>query len=236
MCGRLSLYTPPEHLARLLEAEIAAESLEGFRPSWNLPPTMDIYGARISSGGERQLERYRWGLVPPWAKDPSFGGKTINARAETIATKPSFKAAFRRRRLLIPADSYYEWKVGASKVRHPYLFRRTDGSPLVLAGLWEIWKRRASDPWLATAAVVTTSAGPDVIGIHNRMPVVLEPSQWDAWLDPELDDVDQLEAMLRPAEEGTLCSYPVDPRVNSPRNDDPACIEPFASPDTPLFV
>lgn len=147
MCGRISLFTPPERLARIFHAELEPDVDPEGRPSWNVPPTRSILGlvdrAGDGTGPHRSLGRYRWGLVPSWAKDPAVGNRMFNARAETVATKPSFRAAFTARRLAVVADGFYEWQRGPGGERLPYYFTRADGVPLALAGLWEQWWDRS---------------------------------------------------------------------------------------------
>ena len=226
MCGRFALYTEPAKVARLLGAADRAD--DTWQPSFNIPPTERIVGARerVDDDGEitRTLESYRWGLVPFFAKDPKVGNRAFNARAETVATKPMFRRAFQKRRLLIPADAFYEWKkTGGPK--DPYAFRRADGDPMVFAGLAEYWKS-PDDQWLASATIITTDDGPDMHEIHNRMPVVMEKDAWDEWLDPSLDDADVLLGLLRPSPAGTLEHYRVSRDVGKVDNDGGYLLEP----------
>jgi putative SOS response-associated peptidase YedK len=223
VCGRIALYTPPHRLARLLEATLAAGVEAEFAPSWNLAPTRTLFGASIARDGRRILDAYRWGLVPNWAKDPTSGAKTFNARVETALERPSFATSFERRRLLLPVDGFFEWdRRGGGKV--PHYFVRTDGEPLVLAGLYDRWRDRAvGGPWLATCTVLTTSPGEDIDGIHDRMPVVLEADAFDEWLDPGTD-ASAARAMCVPATAGTLVHHPVDVRVGNVANDWPELI------------
>jgi putative SOS response-associated peptidase YedK len=170
------------------------------------------------------------GLVPSWAKDPSIGNRMINARAEGIATKNSYKRALTRRRCIIPADAFYEWQVreGADgKKRHkvPYVIRHRDGSPLAFAGLWEVW-RDAEDEVLRTCVIITTEPNKLLAPIHDRMPVVLPPKAWDAWLDPANDDVKALQKLLVPAPAKDFEAYEITTRVNNVRNEGPELIRP----------
>jgi putative SOS response-associated peptidase YedK len=153
------------------------------------------------------------------AKDPAALRSTFNARAETVATKPTFRSAFRRGRILVPADAFYEWRT-VGPVKTPNVFTRADGTPIVFAGLAERW-RRPDDSIMRSATIITTEAGPDMDGIHDRMPVVLEPGAWDHWLDPAVDDRDELESLLRPAPAGTLVHHEVGRAVGNVRNDGP---------------
>jgi putative SOS response-associated peptidase YedK len=184
----------------------------------------------------RELRVVRWGLVPYWAKDPSIGSRLINARAETVHSKPAYRQAFKRRRCLLPADGYYEWQVpegsagGKGAAKQPYYIFRADGGPLAFAGLYERW-RDPSLPddheraWLWTATIITTSAPDDLGQIHDRMPMVIEPDRWQDWLDPAATDPADLMALLAPAASGGLTSYPVSRAVNSVRNNGPELIE-----------
>jgi putative SOS response-associated peptidase YedK len=226
MCGRIALYSDAPRLARLLEAGIDPDLIDDLEPSWNVGPTSSILGVRESPDGERILGAYRWGLVPAGAKDPAAVKGTFNARAETVATKPMFRSAFRRGRALIPVDGFFEWRT-IEKVKRPYYFRRADDEPIVFAGLTEYWRGPDGSP-LRSATIITTEAGPDMEGIHDRMPVVLEPGAWDRWLDPEVVDRDELEAMLHPALTGTLVHYPVGKEVGNTNNDGPGLLREVA--------
>ncbi len=222
MCGRIALYDEPEQLARLLDAGLDPELAAQWRPRWNIGPMARILGVAEAADGSRTLAAYRWGLVPGWAKDPTALRSTFNARAETVASKPAFRAAFKRWRILVPVNLFYEWKAGTPK--QPYAFKRADGEPIVLAGLREYWKG-ADGTELRTATVITTGAGPDM-PIHDRQPVVLERDAWAHWLDPEVTDREELEPLLLPSVEGTLVHYPVSREVGNVRNDRPDLIEP----------
>jgi putative SOS response-associated peptidase YedK len=251
MCGRIALYSDPDYLARIFDAELGPDVDPDARPSWNVPPTRSILAiadvpdpdtdpgpppvAGTGTGGvHRELGRYRWGLVPSWARDPSVASRTFNARAETVASKPSFRSAFAHRRLAVVADGFYEWRPGDGRVRQPFFFTRADGMPLVLAGLWERWwggPTEAADPAeeraaLRTCTVITTEAGPDMADIHHRMPVVLDPADLDEWLDPANLDRPELESLLVACPEGTLVHRAVGSAVGNVRNDGPDLIEP----------
>jgi putative SOS response-associated peptidase YedK len=164
--------------------------------------------------------------VPTWADDPRIGNRLINARAETVATSPAFRRSFTGRRCIVPADAFYEWQRVGEKTRRPFLIRRRDGAPLAFAGLWSTWRDEAHDAWLRSFTIITTDANRLMAQLHDRMPVVLEPRDWAAWLDPEVHDADRLRAMLHPAAEGVLEAYAVSPLVNSPRNLGPELIRP----------
>lgn len=229
MCGRIALYDEPERVARVLDARLDVD-LEGWRPSWNLGPSRTILGLAVDREGQRVLHEYRWGLVPGWVKDPSTVKSTFNARAEAVATKPMFRHAFDKWRILVPVDGFFEWEKVPSGRKRPHYFTRRDGSPLVLAGLQARWRGEEGTE-LHTATIITTEAGPDMKGIHNRQPAVLNPEDWDRWLDPENHDRPALERLLRPPA-GVLQRWPVDPAVGSVRNDSPDLVLPYSSAPT----
>jgi putative SOS response-associated peptidase YedK len=225
MCGRIALYDEPDSLARLFDAGLDPDVMEQWRPQYNVGPTDQILGVSERQG-QRTLSSYRWGLVPSWSKDPTRFKSTFNARAESVATKPTFRTAFRRWRILVPVDAFYEWHTTGPKKRQPYAFTRADGDPVVMAGLREWWKGEDGTE-LRTATVITTEAGPDM-PIHNRQPVVLERVSWQEWLDTENQDQEELESLLVPTVEGTLVRHPVSKDVGNVRNDNPGLVEAIA--------
>jgi len=224
MCGRFTLRTPASELVRHFLLDAAPD----LAPRYNIAPTQPVAAVRRARPGlQRELAMLRWGLVPSWAKDPAIAGRTINARAETVASRPSFRSAFRRRRCLIPADGYYEWqKIGNKK--EPYLIRMADDRPFGFAGLWEYWEgsaaSRVQGP-IESCTIITTAANDLTREIHDRMPVIVRPADYAAWLDPELDDATELQALLRPCHWAAMTVDRVGTHVNSPKNDDPRCIE-----------
>ena len=208
MCGRFAFYSPSEAAAALFGVTDAVE----IKPRYNIAPTQDIAAIREDSNKLRELVMLRWGLVPFWAKDPSIGNRMINARAETVAEKPSFRAAFRHRRCVVLADGFYEWqKHGDSKT--PYFISLASGEPFALAGLWENWNDKERGESLQTATLITTTANDFMQPLHHRMPVVLQPDAADEWLAGSPD-------LLEHATERTprLQAWPVDRRVNNARN------------------
>jgi putative SOS response-associated peptidase YedK len=218
------------------QADESAESSESERDNRARHGTADSdRSAQPDNGGRapRELRVVRWGLVPSWAKDISIGSRLINARAETVSEKPSFKSAFARRRCLLPADGYYEWQrqpAGTAGPKQPYYICRADHRALAFAGLYEFWRDRAlarEDPgaWLWTATIITTSAADELGEIHDRMPMVIEEASWADWLDPANTDVADVRALLTPAAVSGLTSYPVSLAVNSVRNNGPELIE-----------
>jgi putative SOS response-associated peptidase YedK len=232
MCGRFALFTPPVRLARYFQATLGDGVDPERPPSWNVAPTDPVLAVRArrrddDAAVQRTLMSLRWGLIPPWAKDPSAGSRLFNARGESVANRPSFRAAFTSRRVIIPADGFYEWHKRNSGAKQPHFFTRADGEPLALAGVAESWwDTRAEDaPPIRSCSIITTSAGPDMEGIHDRMPVVLQPDTFDLWLDPDMEETSELTALLRPAPAGTIVHRPVSQRVGSVRNNDPQLIE-----------
>jgi putative SOS response-associated peptidase YedK len=240
MCGRVDLHTPPSQLARLLEVQLAQGVDPEGAPSWNVPPTHRLYAVTevhpLTDDGSRSedtvrlLDQFRWGLVPHWAKDVRMGNKMINARAETVAKTPAYRSAFAAHRCLIVVDGFYEWQVpdpSGPKKKVPYYFHRADGRLVTFAGLYETWwdKSRSPEPdpetLLRTCTIITTEAGPDMVEVHNRMPVILDGDVIDTWLDPRPSDTDSLRALLLPAPAGTLARHPISTEVNSPRHDGP---------------
>ena len=191
--------------------------------------------------GVRELRVVRWGLVPFWAKDISIGSRLINARAETVASKPAFRRAFARHRCLLPADGFYEWEKSGdpkSPRKQPYYIRREDGGVLAFAGLYELWRdkdRPDDDPdsWLWTATIITTRAEDEVGRIHDRMPMVIEPARWADWLDPAATSAEALHGLMTPAASVHLTTYPVSTEVNSVRHNGPGLIEPMEGDSDP---
>ena len=221
MCGRYTLKTPVEELAE--EFGFEASSVE-LPPNYNVAPTQQV-AAVLEEGDERRLEVLRWGLIPSWADDPGIGSRMINARAETAPEKPSFRRAFRERRCLIPADGFYEWQ-RTNGAKQPYYIRMKEGHPFAFAGLWESWKDD-DGPEVRSCTILTTKPNALTAEIHDRMPVILPPGSYDAWLDPEAER-DELYGLLAPYPEDEMEAYPVSRFVNSPSNNDPRCIEPAA--------
>lgn len=220
MCARYTLSVPPQLVATLF----GVVEVPALRPRYNIAPGQPAPVVRLQ-GGARTLVMLRWGLVPSWAEDPKIGYKLINARSEEADAKPSFRAAFRRRRCLIPADGFYEWKdLGGRK--QPYYLRLRSREPFALAGLWERWQGQSGEE-IESFTVLTTEPNPLVAEIHNRMPVILQPEHYTTWLNEEEQDARALKPLLGPLDASLMEAYPVDPRVNRPQNDDPHCIEPM---------
>ena len=220
MCGRYSLSAPGDLVAEIF----ALAQAPALRPRWNIAPTQDAPVVRAAEGGERRVALLRWGLVPHWAKEASIGNRMINARSETAHEKASFKHALRRRRCIVPADGFYEWqKTTDGKV--PTRIQRRDGRPMALAGLWERWSRGPGEP-LETFTILTTVPNAVLAPVHDRMPVVLGPDDWQLWLDPAEQDVARLAPLLVACPDPELEAFAVSRRVNSPANDDAECAAP----------
>ena len=257
MCGRYASSRRPEDLAEEFEIDrttLAETVTEPLEPDYNVAPTKPVYAVvtRPPAGEreeepERQLRVLRWGLVPFWAKDPAIGSRLINARMETVGEKPAFRQAFTRRRCLLPADGYFEWyptqqKTKAGKpLKQPFFIRPKDDRVMAMAGLYEIWRdptRDDEDPerfrW--TCTVLTTTAEDEVGRIHDRMPMLVEPERYAAWLDPTRNDPEELRGLLVPAAPGRLAAYPVSTRVNSVRNNGAELVEPLPVEELPEGV
>lgn len=219
MCGRYTMASPEEWIREEFDLQALPE---GFRPRYNIAPTQDVLAVVEGPEGPR-AGWLRWGLIPSWAKDESIGNKLINARSETLAEKPSFRAAFARRRCLLVADGFYEW-MKADDTKVPMYVRRRSGRPFAFAGLWERW-RSADGGSVVSCTIVTTQACDEIAHIHPRMPVILAPETRATWLDPHATP-ERLSALLGPYDAGDLEAYAVSTLVNSPANDVPECREP----------
>jgi putative SOS response-associated peptidase YedK len=246
MCGRYA--SARKRIELLEEFRVERDRVgEPLQPDYNVAPTKPVYAVLSHSsrpaagegadpaaaGPARELRVVRWGLVPSWAKDRKIASRLINARAETVHSKPAFRRAFAHRRCLLPADGYYEWQrpgTGNGGVKQPFFICRGDAGPLAFAGLYELWRNpelpdEDERSWLWTAAIITTSAPDDLGQIHDRMPMVVQPDRWADWLDPAGDDPADLMPLLAPAASAGLISYPVSTAVNSVRNNGPHLLE-----------
>ena len=209
MCGRFAFYSPSEAAAALFGASGSVD----LPPRYNIAPTQYVAAIRNAEGDARELVTLRWGLVPFWAKDPAIGNRMINARAETVAEKPSYRNAYKHRRCLVLADGFYEWrKEGGGKT--PYFISLASGEPFALAGLWENWKDKETGEALQTTTLITTDANDFMAPLHHRMPVILEAPTADEWLAGADDLLDDVAAITPP-----LQAWPVDRRVNNARNE-----------------
>jgi putative SOS response-associated peptidase YedK len=226
MCGRFTQQRPSAELAALFAAEDLAASPGG---RFNLAPRQSGLVVVERDDQRRAIVPYRWGLIPTWAKDARIGSRLINARAETVATTPAFRASFARRRCIVPADGFYEWERLTPQVRQPNLVRRADGEPMAFAGLWSTWRDPAepdAEP-VRTFTIITTGANATLAPIHDRMPAILPASAWDAWLDPAPAEPGELLALLAPAPDDLLERFPVSRRVNDVRNEGPDLVVPL---------
>ncbi len=241
MCGRYTV-TSFDNLA----LEFGLDDVSGFgdgAPRFNIAPTQDAPIIRdLGDDRGRTLSPARWGLVPLWAKDPRIGSRMINARAETAADKPAFRDALRRRRCIVVADGFYEWKPAEPNqrarrgraIKTPHYIHRRSGAPFAMAGLWERWRPPQQDSdtgWLESFTILTCDANPLMAPLHHRMPVILDRVDYDRWLFPEPLPAEAVADLLTPPPVGDFEAYPVSTRVNKPSNDDPTCVEPAPAPD-----
>jgi len=236
VCGRYVSATPPDQLARYFGAESVVEARkspdsEEFVGNFNVAPTEGVFTV-YETQGERWLDTFHWGLVPFWAKDPKIGSRMINARAETIAEKNSFKRPFAKKRCIIPADGFYEWKrVEGQKRKQPMYLTTIDESPFAFAGLWEVWKDsntldQDGEPLeLYSCTIITGEPNEKVADVHDRMPVMLPPDAWDTWLDRDNHDVEALQELLVPAPAELIQLRMVSTDVNNVRNNNPSLID-----------
>ena len=222
MCGRFTQAMSWKKLHSLYQMPKQATPLN-LRTRYNGCPTQDFSSIRLDEGGTRTIAKLRWGLVPSWAKDPKMGAKLINARAETVAIKPAFRAAFKRRRCLIPADGWLEWREEETG-KQPWFITRASGEPVSFAGLWERWEK--GDEPIETFTILITAASTGLTAIHNRQPAILEAGDFDEWLTPGTPQ-DRLLALARRSHEGPFEHWPVSRRVNNARNDDPDLLLPL---------
>ncbi|REJ71686.1 MAG: SOS response-associated peptidase [Planctomycetota bacterium] len=221
MCGRFTLRASPLELAEVFELLREPVAI----PRFNIAPTQSVAVVRAGEAG-RELSQVRWGLIPSWAKDEKIGSRLINARGETVAEKPSFRSAFKRRRCLVPADGFYEWKKLDDRSKQPYFIGMAGDEPFAFAGLWEHW----TDPGgkeVESCTIITTEANELLAELHDRMPVILHEQDYDQWLDPQEAEKDRLLGLLVPYESSALRAYPVSRLVNSPRNDVAECVKPI---------
>lgn len=217
MCGRFTLRTS----ARAIAEHFGLADAPHLEPRYNIAPTQSVPVVRLDTSDDRELAMMHWGLIPSWAKDPKIGNRQINARSETAATMPSFRSAFKWRRCLVVADGFFEWK-GPKGQKQPYLID-LGGGPFAFAGLWERWV--SNDDRIESCTVLTTVPNNLMETLHDRMPVILSPSDYDSWLGPE--KLDRLESLLCPYPSEEMRVYPVSKAVNRPTNDAPECVEPI---------
>ena len=219
MCGRFVLHTPPASLAGYFDID----AIPDLAASYNIAPSQPVAAVRMP-GQHRELVLLRWGLVPSWAKEAKTNYSMINARAETVAEKPAYRTAFRQRRCLIPADGFYEWRQTPDGKQPYYICMQQDGV-FALAGLWEHWEKQ--DEVVESCTIIVTEANDTIRPVHDRMPVIIQPSDFDRWLDPESRDADAMKALLQPWPANEMTIYPVSKAANSPANNDARCIAPM---------
>ena len=225
MCGRFARYSLSRELERYFNAQ--SPSFE-IQPNYNVAPTQEI-PVIIQHEDDRHIKKRHWGLVPFWAKDTSIGSRMINARVETITSKPAFRAAIKQRRCLIPANGFYEWQ-GKSGNKQPYYFHLPSGEPFAFAGLYEIWEDKEATSGTGpykSCTIITMEASDSVKDIHNRMPVILKPEAFDEWLDPTNKEPAKIEELLKTAYVKELKRYPVSKLVNQVGNNKKECMEPL---------
>jgi putative SOS response-associated peptidase YedK len=221
MCGRFTLTIDPAHLQEAFPWAIIPDDLN---PRFNIAPSQPV--AVIPNTGEKIVSMYKWGLIPSWSKDPSIGERMINARSESLTEKPSFRNAYRRRRCLILADGFYEWKASlGNKSKQPIFIRLIDSIPFAFAGLWEHWSATDGSE-IRSCTIITTQPNSLLETIHNRMPVILHPDSYELWISPEDHPSSELNELLVPYPSSEMLAYPVSKKVNSPLNDSPDLINP----------
>jgi putative SOS response-associated peptidase YedK len=256
MCGRFVSSNSPDRIAEYFGASFDPPEDGGpsLPANFNVAPTNDVLAVVGTGGGGRAVQPFHWGLVPSWAKDTKIGSTMINARGETVGEKPAFKRPFRKHRVIIPMDGYYEWQQHGSggavtkagkPAKQPFFIHRADGEPLAVAGLWATWRDKTAGseaPWLHSCTIVTTAANVVMSAVHDRMPVLLPATNWDEWLDPENHDIAALQRLLVPAPEHLLVMHPVSTDVNNVRNKgaelvseiDPTAVAPAPEGTLPL--
>ncbi|MEC4985191.1 MAG: SOS response-associated peptidase [Oscillatoria sp. PMC 1068.18] len=220
MCGRFTQISSAATIAQTFNLE----NVHSHEPRYNIAPTQPVSTVRLA--GERQFIMLHWGLIPFWAKDAKIGAKLINARAETVAEKPSFRSAFKQRRCLIVADGFYEWQQQNNQ-KQPFYIRMKDEQPFAFAGLWEQWQK-SEEETIETCTLLTTEANEMMSDIHKRMPVILAREDYDLWLDTKVKETRKLQPLLKPYNSEVMTAYPVSTQVNNPRHDTPECIEEIA--------
>jgi putative SOS response-associated peptidase YedK len=213
MCGRYAIHANPEVVA----LQFALDEAPEFKPSYNVCPGTEVLVVRTDREGRRVARQHRWGLIPHWAKDPAIGNKLANARGESLAERPAFRDAFRQWRCLVPASGFYEWQTRAGR-KYPWYIRPLDAELFALAGITALWRG------VRSVSLITTDPNPLMRPIHDRMPVIVAPEDYAAWLDPSRRDAAELMRFVRPYPAERMSAYRVGPRVSKPENDDPSLI------------
>ena len=225
MCGRFALTAPASTITEIFQVDVLPDIL----PRYNVAPTTQV-AAIVEEDGVRQMQTFKWGLIPFWAKDAKIGNKMINARGETAASKPAFRAAFKKRRVLIIADGFYEWtREGKNKL--PHLIGMKDDKPFAMAGLWERWTNKETDEEVRSCSIITIGPNELMGPIHDRMPVILDPADWDLWLDESVNDKDALQELIRPFPADRMKERRVSKLVNNVRNQGAELQAPFDGED-----
>lgn len=223
MCGRFTLRTPPTEIASLFSVQLAIEfKKNAWLPRYNIAPSQNVSVIVFDPEQERRWTLFRWGLIPSWAKDTKIGYKLINARGETIAEKPSFRNALKKRRCLVLADGFYEWQKTESG-KQPYHFHREDGGVMAFAGLWEKWN---GDDTIYSCTIITTQANELLGRFHDRMPVILDAEDHEQWLDPDFQDKASLQNLIRPYPAEEMSCQMANRIVNNVKNESPECLVP----------
>jgi putative SOS response-associated peptidase YedK len=224
MCGRVVQSSGPLRYAIVDGLDVRDSRVHNYPPRWNVAPSQDLLVIRRNhKTGQLSLDPLRWGLIPYWCKDPTGGRKPINAKAETVASLPTFREAYRKRRCIIPVDAFFEWKAIKGRTKQAYAIAMKDGSPFGIVGIWENWKDPRSSEWVRTFAIITTEANELVAEIHDRMPAILARSGYERWISEEPDPHD----LLRPYPSEEMRIWPISARVNKPENDDSTILEPI---------
>ncbi len=227
MCGRFGLWPDPQEV----QSHFQLQEPLPLGPRYNIAPGQEILAIGQDSNQVRKPSMLHWGLIPHWAKEAKTGYKMINARAESLWAKPAYKAAAKRRRCLIPASCFFEWKRKEQGAKQPYCIRPKNGELFAFAGIWEHWEDSQSGQVINSCAIVTTQANEAVSELHDRMPVIVSPADYDVWLDRRVEQPENLQDLLEPSPNGELAMYPVSTEVNSPKNDHPGVIEPEGDKD-----
>lgn len=230
MCGRFTLTADPAELQQTFNLEVVPLAMT---PRYNIAPSQPV--AIITNLAPRQIEHVRWGLIPAWAKDPAIGSRLINARAETLRDKPSFREAYKRRRCLIPANGFYEWAKDTSGHKMPMYIHLRDHRPFAFAGLWEDWQGPDGEQ-MRTCTIITTTPNDTVRPLHHRMAVILRPEDYALWLSPDALAPQELAPLLSPYADDGMNAYPVSSAINSPHNEGPSLIAPVAAPQQPPLL
>lgn len=226
MCGRFTNWAKPEQIGK--EFKVGKKNPDLYKARYNIAPSQMI-GAVLTSENGRILSALQWGLVPSWAKDSDIGNRMINARAETLSEKPSFRDAFKKRRCVVPASGFYEWQKKGSGAKQPFYFYLKDKEVFGFAGLWEEWIDKQTGDVLETCTIITTEANDILKPVHDRMPVILKPKDYDEWLDPKENNTERLQKLLVPYSAEEMASHAVSTSVNYPESDSPELIKPLNS-------